>query len=78
MIKDREAAAYGMTCFNCDAEVEGNSQADVEREAIKASWSIGLLGNAQAYFSCPDCEKLLFNPSKLVPVLSADRPNRGE
>ncbi|TYK91960.1 hypothetical protein E0F66_12495, partial [Streptococcus pyogenes] len=72
MTEQSEPGVYGMNCFNCDAQVESNSEADLEREAIKASWSIGLLADAQAYYSCPGCAGLLFKANKLVPVLSAE------
>lgn len=66
--------SYGMSCFNCDAQIEGNDAIDVEKQAIDAQWSIGLLADAQAYYACPLCENLLFEPRKLIPILSASKP----
>lgn len=65
------ADLYGMGCYNCDADIEGTSNEDVEHNAIKANWHIGLMASGQAYYSCPDCANGLFNATPLVPVLSA-------
>lgn len=57
-----------MTCYNCDASIDGKDLAEVDQKAVEAKWCLGLMLSGQAYYSCPDCASGLFSPTRLYPV----------
>lgn len=46
---------WGMGCYNCPAQIVGQSATDVDRKGNEAGWRVGLMASGQAYYSCPEC-----------------------
>ena len=57
--------SYGMTCYNCEASIDGEDLAEVDRKAVEAKWCLGLMLSGQAYYTCPDCATGLLKATPL-------------
>jgi DNA-directed RNA polymerase subunit RPC12/RpoP len=62
---------YGMKCFNCEAEIEAETLAELDRLAVEAKWKMGLTLSAQAYYCCSECGPSLLAATPLHPMTFA-------